>query len=118
MIKSKPPPPQPSPALGPTRGGLSLVQQESYSLGASLDIPRNNPLYNSPPSQTQLNVSGGAAPDGYGSRSGTPKLRPVSMGPLSPPRSPPLVTIDSPRSPPKFADVSPSPHISARPSRE
>jgi hypothetical protein len=36
----------------------------------------------------------------------TPQLkpRPISMGPMSPPRSPPLVTVDSPRSPPKQAE--------------
>ena len=35
------------------------------------------------------------------------KPRPISMGPLSPPRSPPTLTVESPRSPPRTAQYRP-----------
>jgi endonuclease/exonuclease/phosphatase family metal-dependent hydrolase len=42
------------------------------------------------------------------SRPSTPKARPLSMGPLSPSNTGPLVTIESPKSPPKYSDGIPS----------
>ncbi|KIW07424.1 uncharacterized protein PV09_02265 [Verruconis gallopava] len=114
MIKSKPHPPQPSPALGPSKPAtLSVHAAESYSRGASLDIPRTNHGF-----AAAQHLQSDADKSGPHSRSGTPKLRPLSMGPLSPPRSPPLVTVDSPSSPPKPYSVSRSPFLSAQASKE
>jgi len=92
---------------------LGVNSGESYSRGASLDIPRSVPG-----PQNQAHLQPEEQPERFGSRSTTPKLRPVSMGPLSPPRSPPLVTVDSPGSPPKHTSNARSPFVSAQPSRE
>jgi hypothetical protein len=85
----------------------------------SLDIPRANLDYSSPSSQKNHNAMT-EPPGGNSVRiagSNTPRLRPMSMGPLSHHASPPGITVNSPRSPERFSRTN-SPNISARPSHE
>ncbi|KAF2096295.1 DNase I-like protein [Rhizodiscina lignyota] len=70
----------------------------------SLDVPRPMPRRESPAREGQLQAQrlwgrDNAIPAPRSRSSSKP--RPISMGPMSPPRSPPAVTIESPRSPPK-----------------
>ncbi|KAF2427577.1 DNase I-like protein [Tothia fuscella] len=117
MIKSKSSQNSPSPSLTPSRGMQGPGHVESFSRGASLDIPRSSPVQTTPPNLVSNHSEAGKGDD-HPSRAGTPRLRPVSMGPMSPPTSPPRVTINSPRSPPKFPSPPSSRGVSARPSRE
>ncbi|KAF1993545.1 DNase I-like protein [Amniculicola lignicola CBS 123094] len=87
----------------------------------SLDMPRENGTRTTTPTVTDFNGASMAPPRGRTLRTpwSTPKARPTSMMAMSPPRSPtrspPLVTIQSPRSPPNPSDTPPI--LSPRPSR-
>ncbi|KAF2402923.1 DNase I-like protein [Trichodelitschia bisporula] len=120
IIKSQPRPAASTPTP-PVRPISSIHRQVEDVQGrvwgdgrASLDVPRPEFAQN----QSASNAAANLAPDGHLFRSGTPRLRPVSMGPLSPPRSPPLVTVESPHSPPKLSGLTLPPGVSARSSRE
>jgi hypothetical protein len=94
--------------------GLRLHQEIGGDIYArsssrtSLDLPYRDNSWNSQRGRTLTNDNGQAGlhpPTTSAARHRSPaasmRQRPISMGPLSPPRTPPVVRVDSPRSPPK-----------------
>src|SRR5579862_2579125 len=87
----------------------------------SLDLPYRDNSWNSQRGRTLTNDNGQAElhpPTAPVARHRSPaasmRQRPISMGPLSPPRTPPVVRVDSPRSPPKpLASVNSTPRSGA-----
>ncbi|KAI9863567.1 MAG: hypothetical protein M1813_003590 [Trichoglossum hirsutum] len=88
------------------------IVEDSYTRSASrtsLDLPFRDNSWNSQRGRTLTNDNGQAGlcpPSASTARNRSPaasvRQRPISMGPLSPPRTPPVVRIDSPKSHPKL----------------
>jgi len=129
MLNAKGPPSTSSPAItrqAPPQAHSRLEEPEEpqprFSGRISLDVPRSDGPQTSTSHISPARLAGPLTPDVRSTHSpffATPKPRPISMGPLSPPRSPPLVTVDSPRSPPKPSNYvhapNPSPTVTATP---
>ncbi|KAH0560056.1 hypothetical protein GP486_003421 [Trichoglossum hirsutum] len=86
--------------------------EDSYTRSASrtsLDLPSRDNSWNSQRGRTMTSDNGQAdlhPPSTSTNRNRSPaasvRQRPISMGPLSPPRTPPVVRVDSPKSPPRL----------------
>ena len=98
-IKSPPPPPSQKPAaiplhVGPERARSSLdIPRTASPWSSTREIESKKPAEIStiPAQPRARHLEAGAAS----------RQRPASMGPWSPPRTPPIVTLQSPASPPK-----------------
>ncbi|KAF2177462.1 DNase I-like protein [Zopfia rhizophila CBS 207.26] len=113
MLNANKSPPAPSPrqASPSTADQLATPGDHRRTDGRiSLDIPMENVSRTSTPNTADFSGSGLATPRGRTLRTpwSNPKPRPTSMVAFSPPRSPtrspPKVTVQSPRSPPKSSE--------------